>query len=152
MGGSLRFTDLNKVGVKGRLMQVIDRIDFGEIAREALEYIRANAPEDELIAALRVKDYSFRVLAGWVLDRAVDYIVLDRAWEKLIPHIVAAAMSEMLWSLARRGELARLDIEKYSKLLREYAERYSDETADGLLKFAKMVGDVIRELRMELGR
>jgi hypothetical protein len=150
MGGSLRFMDLlGRVGVREKLIPVIDRVDFERIAREALEYIRTHAPGKELVAVLSVKDYSFRVLAGWVLDRAVDYIVLDRAWEKLIPHIVDAAMSEVLEDVVRGDELARLDIEKYSRLLREYAERYPEETAEGLLEFAERVRRVVEEIRKE---
>jgi hypothetical protein len=138
--------------------KLMERDSLIKLMDSALASIEEVLPEYKLSVLARLFEYVANYFMDSVLDVASDYVVLRDAWEKLIPHIVMAALSSILDAyeeyLTARSEsvktLWRADIEKYSRLLKKYAERYPEETARGLLLFVNAVDTAVRQIGREI--
>ena len=144
------------------LTPVIDKMvepeSLMKLMDSVLVAVEEALPEYKLSVLTRVLERAAYYFMGSVLDLATEYITLKTAWEKLIPHITMAALFSALDAyeeyLTAREEgmkaLWRRDIEKYARLLKEYAERYPDLTVKGLLLFANIVDDAVKAAKREV--
>ena len=110
------------------------------------------------VALSRIERHVYTLIVVSLLNRAAEYITLERAWEKLIPYISMGAFHEVFslyekYLTAREEELKAIyrdKIERYARLLKEYAERYPDLTVRGLLLFVNTVDFAVKATKREL--
>jgi len=144
------------------LSPIIDELVEPESLTKLMDSVLAAVeevlPEYKLNVLIRVFEYAAYYFMGSVLDLATEHITFKTAWEKLIPYITMAAFFRILdayeeYLTAREEETKALwkrDIEKYARLLKEYAERYPDLTVKGLLLFANIVDDAVKAVGREI--
>jgi hypothetical protein len=168
MGESLDFRELlskKKTIGEWRLIEeltpVIDELVEPEslikLMDTALVAVEEVLPEYRLNALVRISENVAYYFMNSILDMATEYVTFKTAWEKLIPYITMAAFFEIFDTyeeyLTAREEnkaLLRQRIEKYAKLLKEYAERYPDLTVKGLLLFANIIDNTVKVLGREI--
>jgi hypothetical protein len=169
MGESLEFRELlNKKKTLGEwrvveeltpiIEKLVEQESLMKLMDSTLRAIDEALPGYRYTAIVNVKELISRYFLVSVLDEAVEYVTFKTAWEKLIPYITLGALSIVLDTYIKYMEageeemkaLWKKDIEKYARLLKEYAEKYADFVVKGLLLFVNIVNSAIEQLKREI--
>jgi hypothetical protein len=134
--------------------KLVEQESLMKLMDSTLRAIDEALPGYRYIATGRTREYISRYFLVSVLDEAVEYVT----WEKLIPYLTLGALSVVLdtyikYMEAEEEEMKALwkkDIEKYARLLKEYAEKYADFVVKGLLLFVNIVNSAIEQLKREI--
>jgi hypothetical protein len=152
MGESLEFRELlDKKKTIGEwraieeLTPVIDELvepdALLKFVNSALKVIDEVTGEHRFSVLARLEIYVSKYLIGSILDVAAEYTT-KVPLGKLVPYIVMGAIYEILRD--------NRNIEKYAKLLNEYADTYPEETVKGLLMFTNIVDSAIGAVKREV--
>ena len=126
------------------LTPVIDRLvkpdALLKFVNSALTAIGEAVGEHRSSVLARLEIYVYKYLIGSILDVVAEYTKVPLG--KLVPYIVMGAIYEIFRD--------NRSIEKYAKLLNEYADAYPEETVTGLLLFTNIVDSAVRAVQREI--
>ncbi|MCL7390202.1 MAG: hypothetical protein LZ173_09800 [Thaumarchaeota archaeon] len=144
------------------LTPVIDRL----VQRDALlrfmdsvlKYIDEEVARYEYYALTRIDKYATSITIHEILVAMREYINPERAIMKVLEYPIASMFNEILYKYhelleereEREKEKIDKEINKYISVLIEYAERYPHLVVKGLITFADMAADAVKDVKEEI--